>query len=121
MAVLYKRDKRDTVVPHLLPPDIVIPMVHRHKPPARVEVKHDLFKLLVVLGADVQAPRPAVWRDCHAHDQRLEVLLLYDAGAATAVGDPNVSEQPDERFDRFVDALPVVFDFHESAELVPQQ
>lgn len=109
------------LVLYLLPPYVTVPMIHRHKPPARIEVEKDLFELLVVLGAYVKAPRPAVWWDRNAHDQRLVQLLLSDADAATAVGDSEVSKQPHERFDRLVDAFSIVFDFHESAELVPQQ
>jgi len=75
---------------YLLSPDVVLPVVHRHESPARVEVEHDLLEVLVVLGAYVDAPRPAVRRDRHAHHQGLVLLLLRDAIGGSAVGDSEV-------------------------------
>lgn len=75
---------------HLLAPYVALAIVHRHKPPARVEVEHDLLELLVVLRADIDAPRLAVRRHRHAHDERLKELFLTDDFVRAAIGGTEV-------------------------------
>lgn len=76
---------------YLLSPDVALSIVHRHESSARVEVEHDLLEVLVVLGAYVDAPRPAVRRDRHAHHQGLVLLLLGEAVRTTGtLGDSEV-------------------------------
>lgn len=101
---------------HLLSPDIILPVVHCHKPPAGVKVEQDLGKVGVLLGTNVDAPRLAVRRNCHAHDECFVVFL-----APLTVGQPEVSKVPHERLHRGVGPLPVFLPFLESAELLLQQ
>lgn len=101
---------------HLLSPDIVLPVVHRHKSPAGVKVEQDLGKVGVLLGTNVDAPRLAVRRNCHAHDERLVVFLT-----TLAVGQPEVGKVPYKRLHGRVGPLPVFLPFLESAELLLQQ
>lgn len=112
--VKYTQSKKK----HLLPPDVVLPVVHRHEPPARVKVKEHFFEIRVVLRTDIDAPRLTMRWDRYPHHQRLVQLHVL---GPLAISQPKVGETADERVHRRVHALSVFLSLLESTEIALQQ